>query len=112
MGIAIQLRSDYTADDLRALARNSDDLVQTRRLLSLAEIYDGGARGRASRVGGVGLQTIRDWVLRFNAGGPDGLVDKSRRERSLVSMTIIVKRSRRPSSAARYRPSMGWSGGA
>ena len=76
MGIAVQLRSDFTADDLRSLARNSDDSVLTRRLLSLAEIYDGGARGRASRVGGVGLQTIRDWVLRFNAGGPDGLVDK------------------------------------
>ena len=48
MGIAIQQRSDYTSDDLRALARDSDDSVQTRRLLSLAEIYDGGARGRAS----------------------------------------------------------------
>ena len=29
----------------------------------------------ASRIGGVGLQIIRDWVLRFNARGPDGLVD-------------------------------------
>ena len=75
MGIAVQLRSDFTADDLQSLARDSDNLLQTRRLLSLAEIYDGGARGRASRVGGVGLQTIGDWVLRFNAGGPDGLVD-------------------------------------
>ena len=27
------------------------------------------------RIGGVGLQIIRDWVLRFNARGPDGLVD-------------------------------------
>jgi hypothetical protein len=25
--------------------------------------------------GGVGLQIIRDWVLRFNARGPDGLLD-------------------------------------
>jgi transposase len=25
--------------------------------------------------GGVGLQTIRDWVLRFNARGPAGLID-------------------------------------
>ena len=34
------------------------------------------AAGRiASRIGGVGLQIIRDWVLRFNARGPDGLVD-------------------------------------
>lgn len=76
MGTAIQLRSDYMADDLRALARESVDCVQTRRLLSLAEIYDGGSRGRAGRVGGVGLQVIRDWVLRFNAGGPDGLKDR------------------------------------
>ena len=30
------------------------------------------AAGR-SRIGGVGLQIIRDWVLRFNARGPDGL---------------------------------------
>jgi transposase len=38
-------------------------------------IYDGGARGDAARPGGVGLQTIRDWVLRFNAKRPDGLID-------------------------------------
>ena len=41
----------------------------------LAEVYDGGSRTDASRIGGVGLQIIRDWVLRFNARGPDGLVD-------------------------------------
>jgi transposase len=46
-----------------------------RRLLALAEIYDGGARNDAARIGGVGLQSIRDWVLRFNAKGPDSLVD-------------------------------------
>ena len=39
------------------------------------EVYDGGSRTDASRIGGVGLQIIRDWVLRFNARGPDGLVD-------------------------------------
>ena len=33
------------------------------------------AAGRMRRIGGVGLQIIRDWVLRFNARGPDGLVD-------------------------------------
>jgi transposase len=26
-------------------------------------------RSDAARIGGVGLQTIRDWVLRFNAKG-------------------------------------------
>jgi len=57
------------------LAKAARDAGQSRRLLALAEIYDGGSRTRAARVGGVGLQTLRDWVVRFNARGPDGLID-------------------------------------
>ena len=38
-------------------------------------VYDGGSRSVGARAGGVGLQTFRDWVLRFNAKGPSGLVD-------------------------------------
>ena len=41
-------------------------------MLALAEVYDGGSRTDASRIGGVGLQIIRDWVLRFNARGMFG----------------------------------------
>ena len=52
--------------------------MQVRRLLALAEIYDGGSRSEAARVGGVGLQSIRDWVLRFNAGGPTALIDANK----------------------------------
>ena len=44
-------------------------------MLALAAIYDGGSRGDAARIGSVGLQTVRDWVMRFNAAGPEGLVD-------------------------------------
>jgi transposase len=57
------------------LAKGTRDAGQSRRLLVLAEIDDGGSRTRAARVGGVGLQTLRDWVVRFNAHGPDGLID-------------------------------------
>ncbi len=57
------------------MAKGSRDPVQLRRLLALAEIYDGGARSAEARIGGVGLQSIRDWVLRFNAGGPEALID-------------------------------------
>ena len=85
MGAAVRLRSDCSADDLRALARRSGDAKQTRRLLSLAEIYDGGTRGDAARRGGVGLQVVRDWVLRFN--GPDGLVDRKRPGKSAILET-------------------------
>jgi transposase len=72
---AIELRGDYTASALRLLAKNSKDAKQTRRLLSLATIYDGGSRTQAGRVGGVGVQVVRDWVVKFNTHGPDGLID-------------------------------------
>ncbi len=76
MGTAIGLRRDFTGDDLRRLARESRDAAQVRRLLSLAVILEGGTRTDAARVGGVGLQIVRDWVLRFNAEGPAGLIDR------------------------------------
>ena len=76
MAKAIALRTDHGADELRRLARASRDAAQTRRLLALAAIQDGASRTEAARIGGVGLQIVRDWVLRFNAEGPAGLVDR------------------------------------
>ena len=75
MASAVQLRGDYDAAQLRALAKRSNDANQTRRLLALAAIYDGSSRAEASKIGGVGRQTVRDWVLAFNAEGPDGLLN-------------------------------------
>ena len=75
MGRTVSLREDFDGPGLRRLAKASKDAGQSRRLLALAEIYDGGKRGDAARIGDVGLQVIRDWVLRFNARGPDGLID-------------------------------------
>jgi transposase len=76
MAAALPLRHDYSAADLRVHARRSRDANQARRLLALAVIYDGGSRSEAARVGGVGLQIVRDWVVRFNADGPAGLLDR------------------------------------
>ena len=75
MSAAIALREDYDAVLLRELAKRSDDADQVRRLLALAVVYDGGLRSDGAEAGGVGLRTFRDWVLRFNADGPAGLVD-------------------------------------
>ena len=75
MSAAIPLRRDFGASQLRGLARKTKDGPQARRLLALAAIYDGATRTEAAKIGGVGLQIIRDWVLRFNARGPDGLLD-------------------------------------
>ena len=44
MGSAIGLRDDFDGSALRGLARASSGGNQTRRLLALAEIYDGDMR--------------------------------------------------------------------
>ena len=75
MAAAVGVRDDFTATELRRLAQSRHDAGQVRRLLALAVIYDGGSRSEAARTGSVGLQTVRDWVLRFNRDGPDGLID-------------------------------------
>jgi len=75
MAAAIELRNDFDGPALRRAGKLTKDAAQTRRLLALAAIYDGGSRTDAARIGDVGLQTVRDWVLRFNASGLAGLVD-------------------------------------
>jgi len=79
--MAIPLRGDFDAAALRAAAlraaaRQTKDAAQARRLLALAAVYEGATRTEAARIGGVTLQIVRDWVLRFDAEGPGGLVDR------------------------------------
>ena len=72
----IALRSDFDARMVRAVARRSKDGPQARRLLALAAIYEGASRTEAAKVGSVTLQIVRDWVLKFNAQGPEGLIHR------------------------------------
>jgi putative transposase len=72
----IPLRADFDAQMVRAAAKRSKDGAQARRLLALAAIYEGATRTEAAKIGGVTLQIVRDWVLKFNAHGPDGLIDR------------------------------------
>jgi transposase len=76
MAAPIALREDFDGPGLRTLAKATKDAAQARRLLALADIYDGGSRTDAARIGGVTLQVVRDWVLRFNSRGPDGLINR------------------------------------
>jgi transposase len=73
MSAPLPLRRDFDASQLRGFAKKSKDGPQARRLLALAAIYDGATRTEAAKIGGVGVQIIRDWVTWFNADGPDGL---------------------------------------
>lgn len=75
MSIPVPLRRDFDAASFRRLVRDSKDANQVRRLLALAAIYAGGTRTQAADMSGVGLQIVRDWIVRFNADGPAGLLD-------------------------------------
>lgn len=75
MPSSVPLRTDFSPNELRRLARRSRSNNASRRLLSLAAVLDGMNRSDAARIGGMDRQTLRDWVHRFNKSGPDGLKD-------------------------------------
>src|SRR5437588_12165376 len=109
MAAAVRVRRDYEAAQIRVLAKRSKDAAQTRRLLALAAIYDGGSRTEAARIGGVGLQTVRDWVLAFNAGatGPgewQGTGQRAAAQRSAAAGAAPDRRERSASAGSRRCP--------
>ena len=106
MSTPVPLRSDFDTIGLRMLARRSRDPDQTRRLLALAEIYDGGSRPDAARIGGVGVQIVRDWVVRFNAKGPDGLLTGKARALPAFSTSASAKPCGRSWKMGRFPPCM------
>ena len=112
MGAAIALRGDFDGPGLRRLAKAAKDAGQSRRLLALAEIYDGGARSDAARMSGVGLQVIRDWVLRLNVDGPDGLIDRKASGPAPKLDDAHAARLHTSSRTGRSRRPMAWCAGA
>jgi transposase len=74
--VSVESRSDYNADGLRAFACKSSDAKQARRLMALAGVADGLSRADAAAIRLMDRQTLRDWVHRFNADGPDSLIDR------------------------------------
>jgi transposase len=72
----VALRTDFDAVACRLAAKRSKDGPQARRLLTLAAIYEGASRSEAARIGGVTVQIVRDWVVKFNSRGSEGLIDR------------------------------------
>jgi len=93
----VALRSDYDATRLRSLARRAKDGPQTRRLLALAAIYDGGTRTEAAQIGGV-LEPVNatpviiedDVLVGGNTGVYEGTIV---RERAVLASGVILTRS-------------------
>ncbi len=86
MGTSLKIREDYTSDELRRLARRERGR-KAARLYAIANALDGLSRAEAARLAGMERQALRDAVLRFNAEGPAGLVDrpKGHRQRHLTA---------------------------
>ena len=104
----IPLRTDFNADNCRLAAKKTKDGPQARRLLALAAIYEGASRSEAARIGGVTVQIVRDWVVKFNVHGPSGLVDRrapgpSRRLTSEHRKALAAGRGRADTGHSRRR---------
>jgi len=72
---ALPIREDFSPSELRLLAKKEADPRVVRRLLALAGALEGLSREAAARLAGMDRQTLRDWVIRYNRGGPDALYD-------------------------------------
>jgi len=75
MGQALAVRTDFSAGEVRRIAKRAKDAAQARRLLAIAAVLDGASREDAAKIGGMDRQTLRDWVIRFNEQGADGLIN-------------------------------------
>ena len=78
MAIALAVRDDLPAAELRRRARLEKDGRVACRMLALANALDGMSRAEAATQVGLDRQALRDWVIRYNAEGVEGLRDRPR----------------------------------
>src|SRR5688572_15220800 len=69
-------RTELSAGELRREAVRSRDADAARRMLALALVLEGRSRREAAESCGMDRQTLRDWVIRYNAEGLAGLSDR------------------------------------
>jgi transposase len=100
---ALPIRNDIPAEALRRVARREANGRVAARLLAVANALDGLDRGEAARRAGMDRQTLRDWVIRFNDQGLEGLRDRPKSGRptwlaegQLASLRALVLRGPDP----------------
>lgn len=76
MSKLIKVSTEYSAGDLRRLARGEDSRRAAMRMLAIAETLDGADRGTAARRADMSDQALCDAIKRFNKEGLDGLHDR------------------------------------
>lgn len=73
---ALSIATDLSSGELRSLAKAERDARVARRMLAIANALSGMSREAAARSAGMDRQTLRDWVVRYNADGIAGLADR------------------------------------
>ena len=103
MGAPVPIRTDIPAEELRRLARQETNGRVACRLIALANVLVGMNREQAARQAGMERQTLRDWVIRFNGGGVEGLRDRPKSGRptwldegQLATLRALVLRGPEP----------------
>src|ERR671912_2595421 len=77
MGRGLPIRRDGAmASELRGLAKKEPRRRPAQRMLAIANALEGMSRAQAARAAGIERQSLRDAVLRFNAEGLAGLLDR------------------------------------
>ncbi|SKA37350.1 winged helix-turn-helix domain-containing protein [Consotaella salsifontis] len=74
--MALEISDRHSAGELRAMARRETNGRVGSRMLAIANALDGMSRADAARAAGMDRQTLRDWVVRYEAEGVAGLRDR------------------------------------
>jgi hypothetical protein len=69
-------RTDLTVEQLRAAAARETDARIARRILAIAMVLAGYSRQAAAEAQAMERQTLRDWIIRYNEHGLEGLADR------------------------------------
>jgi putative transposase len=73
--VALTIRRDRTPTVLRKAAKAERNARVARRLLAIANALSGMSRKEAAEAAGMDRQALRDWAIRYNLHGVDGLYD-------------------------------------
>ncbi|TNC62058.1 helix-turn-helix domain-containing protein [Rubellimicrobium roseum] len=80
----MEIRTDLSAGELRALARREKDPRAASRMYAIAHALEGKSRAEAARLSGMERQALHDAVVRTNAEGLAGLHDRPKGRRRPV----------------------------
>ncbi len=75
MSGGLKIRDDLSSEELRRLARRERGRTAAR-MYAIANALDGMSRAESARLAGMERQALRDAVVRYNAEGLAGLIDR------------------------------------